>query len=127
MTALPPEVEPEFPSPDVTITTPSQHIRSCVVVDRNLSAAWTRAFATVASPGGKALAPLVVSVTGFDNGVPDESVGVRNLLDEALGEYAREEGRADRPARRVLDPLTCQGVANTIFPGSMWSPGTDRE
>lgn len=119
-------VEIEYPSPQVTITSPIARISACVVVDRNLSAAWVRAFSALAAPGVKALAPLVVSVTGFHGGQPEETLGVRSLLDEALAEYADQKTVGEGDAKKLRQPLTCQGVANTIFPGSLWSPGTDR-
>jgi hypothetical protein len=118
-------MEANCPTSQVTISEPKAHIASCVVVEQNLSVAWIRAFTALASPGVKALAPLVVSVTGFHRGQPEETLGIRSLLDQALADADRRMTGRDDVKRR--NPLTCRGVANTIFPGSLWSPGTDRQ
>ena len=91
----------------------------CFVTERNLSVAWHSAFLASARPGVKAFAPLVVTVTGFNNGEPDEVLGVRSLIDAALAAYAKEEDRK-KGSNKETDPLTCQTVANTIFPRSLW-------
>jgi hypothetical protein len=50
---------------------------------------------------------MIVSVTGFKDGVPDEDRAIRNALDAAL----------------LADDLqSCETVANTIFPNSLWNP-----
>jgi len=97
----------------------------CFVTERNLSVAWQSAFLASARPGVKAFAPLVVTVTGFNNGEPDEVLGARSLIDAALAAYAKEEDRK-KGSNKETDPLTCQTVANTIFPRSLWAPGVDR-
>ena len=119
--------ETEFPSSQLVVTSPPAKIRACVVIERNLSVAWTRAFTALSMPGVKALAPLVVSVTGFHGGLVEEAPGVRSLLDEALAEYADKKAADEGEVKKPRQALTCQGVANTIFPGSLWSPGTDRQ
>jgi len=120
-------IETEYPSQQLTISKPSARIAACVVVERNLSVAWLRAFTALAAPGVKAFAPLVASITGFHDGQPEEVSGIRSLLDQALAEYADQKPAADAEAKKQRNPLTCRGVANTIFPGSLWSPGTDRQ
>ncbi len=80
--------------------------------DPNLSLAWGRAirvFLERAAPAD--IAPLVVSATGFTNGVPTEDTKVRSALDAAL-------------ARAGEQP--CHTVANTIFPASLWNPKAPR-
>ena len=68
----------------------------------------------------------MISVTGFHDSQPEELLGIRSLLDKALAETLTEiSGR--RRTTKQRNPLTCRGVANTIFPGSLWSPGADRQ
>lgn len=112
--------------PQVSGIAPHGHFTPCIVLERNLSIAWYRAFSASATPGVKALAPLVVTVTGFVSGQPEEVVAVRSLIDEALAAYAEEQD-AKTGSTKVHDPLTCGSVANTIFPGSLWAPGVDRK
>lgn len=71
----------------------------------NLSHAWAEALRVVLAHGEAA--PMIVSVTGFNDGVPEEEPTIRNALDAAL--------KAD-------DLQTCETVANTIFPNSLWNP-----
>jgi hypothetical protein len=120
-------IETEYPSQQLTITKSSARIAACVVVERNLSVAWLRAFTALAAPGVKALAPLVISVTGFHDSQPEEVLGIRSLLDQALAEYTDQKLAADGGPTKQRSPLTCRGVANTIFPGSLWSSGADRQ
>jgi len=98
----------------------------CFVTERNLSVAWHKAFLASAEPGVKAFAPLVVTVTGFKDSEPEEVVGVRAAIDAALAGYAKEKDEKKESAKET-DPLTCQTVANTIFPRSLWAPGVDRK
>jgi len=97
----------------------------CFVTACNLSVAWYSAFNASAGPGVKAFAPLVVTVTGFKGGEPEEVVGVRSVVDGALAAYAKEKDKK-RASTKETDPLTCQTVANTIFPRPLWTPGVDR-
>ena len=119
-------IETEYPSQQLTIAKSSAHIAACVAVERNLSVAWLRAFTALAAPGVKSLAPLVISVTGFHDSQPEELLGIRSLLDQALANTKQKLVADGEPAKQ-RNPLTCRGVANTIFPGSLWSPGTDRQ
>ncbi len=70
----------------------------------NLSHAWAEALREVLSHGEAA--PLIVSVTGFVNGVVQEDPTIRMALDTTL------EG---------LRLQTCDTVAGTIFPHSLWN------
>jgi len=120
-------IETDYPSQQLSVAKSSAHIASCVVVERNLSVAWFRAFSALSAPGVKALAPLVISVTGFHDSQPEELLGIRSLLDKALAENTEVNlGSVGDPTKQ-RNPLTCKGVANTIFPGSLWSPGADRQ
>lgn len=76
-----------------------------VVVERNLSVAWGKAFLKVFE--SNEIAPLVVVTEGLDNGDPPEVPDIRNALDDGL----RAEGKG----------LSCLQVANTIFPISLWN------
>lgn len=75
----------------------------------NLSHAWTEVFLRLLTPGVDALSPVLVNVSEFENGVATESVPIRERLDTEL--IAR--------GKRSI-----QTVANTIFPESLWRPGT---
>jgi hypothetical protein len=98
-----------------------------VIEEPNLSRAWLRAFSQVTQPGVESLEPLVVSVTGFAQGEPEQTSAVTALIDEALAEQHRSHFQRQRPRKRRLpSALTCHGVANTIFPSSLWSPHEGR-
>lgn len=77
-----------------------------VVVERNLSVAWGKAFLKVFE--SNEIAPLVVVIEELDNTDPPEVPDIRRALDEGL----RAEGKG----------LSCLQVANTIFPLSLWNP-----
>ena len=81
-----------------------------VVVERNLSIAWAKAFLKVFE--SNEIAPLVVVIEGLDNADPPEVPAIRSALDEKL----RAEGKG----------LSCLQVANTIFPTSLWNPENPR-
>jgi hypothetical protein len=82
------------------------------IEDDNLSRAWARAILPMVVRGGvHELAPLCVSITGFDDGVAREDHAVRNSLDAALNAAGKQD---------------CHTVANTIFPHSMWNPKAPR-
>lgn len=73
----------------------------------NLSHAWAHAIRTVLRHRGE-MAPLVVSVTGFnDQDQPQEDQEIRAALDLTLDETGLQ---------------SCETVANTIFPNSLWNP-----
>ena len=85
--------------------------RAYTIEEENLSVAWAKAF--LALMDHSELAPLTVVVHGFDNGIPKEVASIRCLLDNAL--------------RANQKPLSCDTVANTIFPISLWNPEADRQ
>jgi len=82
-----------------------------VITEKNLSVAWARAFLESMSPK-KELIPLVVMVTELNNGVGWEDMEIRRLLDTSLQKMGKQ---------------SCNTVANTIFPESLWNPKVDRE
>ncbi len=84
--------------------------RSLTIEEDNLSVAWAKAFLCVVEAGE--IAPLSVVIRGFADGQPMEVAPIRQFLDDALG--------ADEKA------LSCNEVANTIFPNSLWNPRADR-
>jgi hypothetical protein len=78
----------------------------------NISIAWARAIRPMFGRGGASeIAPLVVSVTRFDDGVPYEDAGLRGALDKTLS---------------TLNKQPCHTVANTLFPQSYWNPSMPR-
>lgn len=74
---------------------------------RNLSLAWAEAFLRLSEPGVSELSPAVIVVTDFTNGIAIEDSTIRTLLD---AEMTR------------LGQRSCEDVASTIFPISMWNP-----
>lgn len=77
----------------------------------SLSVAWAKVFTKLMERGVDELTPVVLTVTDVDDsGVAREHLTIRQRLDEAL-------------VKRGLQ--TCDTVANTIFPGSLWVPGED--
>jgi hypothetical protein len=76
-----------------------------LVSEPNLSVAWSKVLLRILDRPGKSISPLVVSVTGFNDGEVEEDSAVRTALDEFL------VGQGDQ---------TTQTVANTIFPASIW-------
>jgi len=89
----------------------SDKYKPWVVTDNNLSKAWARAFLKSMSPK-KELIPLVVIVTELNNGVGWEDMEIRRLLDTSLQKMGKQ---------------SCNTVANTIFPESLWNPNGDRD
>src|SRR4051794_38013350 len=85
---------------------------SVFIEDNNLSHAWARAIQPLLSRGSASeLAPVCVSITGFEDGVVLEDSKLRASLDQAL------------VAGELQD---CHAVANTIFPQSFWNPNVSR-
>jgi len=77
-----------------------------VISDSNLSRAWSHLLIELLSGAGTEIAPLVLSLTGFDDdGVASEDLALRHALDELLV-------RKDR--------LSVEDVAFTIFPQRVW-------
>lgn len=73
--------------------------------ENNLSLVWARAFLHIIDNPGKEISPLIVSVTGFSDGVPHEDQSVRKALDLSLEETGNQQVHT---------------VANTIFPESVY-------
>ncbi len=82
------------------------------VEEENLSVAWAKAFLAAMAKGTRGLAPLTVTVTGLQDGVPVESPEIRKLLDATL--LAETEYRSHT-------------VANTIFPENLRRRSADRQ
>lgn len=85
--------------------------RSLTIEEDNISVAWAKAFIRVVDM--EEIAPLTVVIRGFSDGEPKEVARIRQLLDEALGAGKK--------------PLSCNEVANTIFPISLWNPRASRQ
>jgi len=79
--------------------------RSLLIDEPNLSTAWARAFLAIIDGPGKRIAPLALTVRGFDSGQPLEDASIRMALDGAL---------------RTIGEQEVHTVANTIFPSSVW-------
>ncbi len=77
-----------------------------LIDEENLSHAWAKAFLHIVdNNSGKEISPLVVSITGFNDGIPDEDIDIRQSLDKCLSDN---------------DEQKIHTVANTIFPDSLW-------
>jgi thymidylate synthase len=79
-----------------------------VIAEHNLSLAWGKAFLTVMDRSDRLLAPLTISINGFDNGRPAEDMRIRQALDNTLGHLGKYSSAVS---------------ALTIFPYKHW----DRE
>ena len=80
-----------------------------VIEELNLSIAWARAYEAVRR---NPAAPLVVRITGLENGPPQEDCEIRAALDNALEKQ---------------DLVSIHSTANTIFPSSLWNRDKPRE
>ncbi len=80
---------------------PIQHF----VEEPNLSVAWARVFLSLSGRSDAEVVPLLISVTGFNNGQPIEDTALRDALDRCLD---------------ASDRQSVHTVANTIFPQSLW-------
>ena len=77
-----------------------------LIIDTNLSTAWERLLLRVLDGAGTEVAPLVLSISDFDqNGKVSEDPTVRNALDELLTQKGR---------------VNVEDVAFTIFPERIW-------
>jgi hypothetical protein len=78
-----------------------------LIEEENLSHAWAEAFLHIIDNPGKEISPLVVSITGFNDGIPNEDIDIdiRQSLDKCLADNGEQ---------------TIHTVANTIFPYSLW-------
>jgi hypothetical protein len=88
--------------------------RPILIEDNNLSRAWSRAFLHTIDHAGTEIAPLLLSLGGFDqDGIPREDYEVRDALDSAL---------------RSKNFWPIDVVAFTIFPQDYWEmSGNDRQ
>ena len=75
------------------------------IEEANLSRAWARAFMHIIDNPGREISPLLVTLTGFTNGVPQEEPAIREELDRCL--FSKQKQKIHT-------------VANTIFPSSIW-------
>lgn len=83
------------------------------VEHRNVSIAWAQALRISGGPGRSEVAPLIVSVTGFDAADRvEEEPRIRAALESLLAKAGKQK----------IDT-----VANTIFPESMWNPNAGRK
>jgi hypothetical protein len=80
------------------------------VTSPDLAVVWGRALSGLAARGAAEIAPLIVNVSGFEDGFPSENVIVRQSLEAAL-DHAR-----------VSKQSLCNSetTANLIFPESLW-------
>lgn len=85
--------------------------RSLTIEEDNISVAWAKAFIRVVDVGE--ISPLTVVIRGFSDGKQMEVARIRQFLDEALGAGKKH--------------LSCNEVANTIFPFSLWNPRESRQ
>ncbi len=76
-----------------------------LIEETNLSRAWASAFLHIIDNPGKEISPLLITLTGFTNGIPDEDRSIREALDNCLVANNKQKVHT---------------VANTIFPSSLW-------
>ena len=81
-----------------------------LVEEDNLSVAWAKVFLTVLK--SNEVSPVVVTIRDIGDSGPEEIADIRNALDDVL----EGDGKG----------LSCNTVANTIFP-SIWNPRADRQ
>ena len=81
------------------------------IEDTNLSRAWARGFLALMEYGVAEIIPLVVTVKDIADVQSIEMPSIRQALDQALLRN---------------DKYSCQTVASTIFPRSLWNPALSR-
>ena len=81
-----------------------------LVEGNNLSVAWAKVFLRAVQEGE--ISPVVVVLRDFGDDGPEEDLQIRSALDQLL----EQDGKG----------LSCNTVANTIFP-SIWNPHADRQ
>lgn len=79
---------------------------------RNLSLAWAETFLHLMEPGITELTPKIVTVTDFFNQDAIEHTELRQYLDNQL---------------KANKHHTCEEVAGTIFPASLWNPAAQND
>lgn len=84
-----------------------------VVQETNISVAWAKAFINLMKSGVNEIIPLVVDITNLaDVDATIEITEIRQALDLALTQN---------------DKLSCQTVASTIFPNSLWNRNLSKD
>ena len=81
-----------------------------LVEENNLSVAWAKVFLQVLQEGE--VSPVVVAIKDIGDEGPEEVSDIRSALDQLL----EHDGKG----------LSCNTVANTIFP-SLWNPAANRQ
>lgn len=76
-----------------------------VIESTNISHAWAELFLRILERPGKEISSLLISLTGFENGIPHENTIIRDALDECLLTHEEQQVHT---------------VANTIFPENLW-------
>ncbi|MEO1373808.1 MAG: thymidylate synthase [Cyanobacteria bacterium J06635_10] len=76
-----------------------------LIEDTNLSHAWGRVFLHIIDNCGEEISPLVVTLTEFNDGLPDQDAAIVKALDECLTGQNKE---------------TVSKFSERIFPSSMW-------
>lgn len=76
-----------------------------IIEETNLSHAWSRAFLHIIDNPGQEVSPLLITLTGFTKGMPNEDQAIRDALDNCL---------------KINNEQSVHTVANTIFPASYW-------
>src|SRR3972149_1795005 len=80
-------------------------------LENNLSLAWLKAFEYLYESGDHELSPTLVSIEVNNENI-QEDTEIRNLLDKYLKKF---------------DENSCQTVASTIFPISLWNIDRDAD
>lgn len=76
-----------------------------MIEEKGVSRAWARLFLHVLENPGKKVSPLIVSITGFEDGSTLEDLTFRQSMDKVLAGTKNQ---------------LVNTVANTIFPQSLW-------
>ncbi|MBE9214707.1 thymidylate synthase [Plectonema cf. radiosum LEGE 06105] len=83
---------------------------SLLIEDTNLSYAWRDVFLHFFNNRCTEISPLVITLTGFNNGLPNQDAATITALDQCL---------------KQLGELEVDKVAQTIFPTSYWQLSKD--
>lgn len=75
--------------------------------ESNLSVAWAKAFIELMKPGQEVRHPAIITIQGFDITGEIENAKIRERLNQELKKHNKN---------------SCETVAGTIFPASMWNP-----
>jgi len=75
--------------------------------ESNLSVAWAKAFIELMKPGKEVRHPAIITIQGFDITGDIENVQIKDRLNQELKKHKKN---------------SCETVAGTIFPASMWNP-----